>query len=109
MTNIKVRILRDPEDPKEGWLAKFEYGGRSWCTQGAVVDEARYMAADLLTIAGVEDDALVTFAYNDRESLKSLLAHPVMPSRLSEEEAAAHLLEDDGEDLDEELLVALPS
>ncbi|MBV8298611.1 MAG: hypothetical protein JO083_03495 [Candidatus Eremiobacteraeota bacterium] len=103
-----MRILRDPEDPEEGWLAKFEYGGRSWCTQGAVVDEARYMAADLLTIAGVEEDALITFAYNDRESLKSLLAHPVTPSLLTEEEAEAELLEDDG-DFDQEMLAALTS
>jgi hypothetical protein len=107
MMDVKVRILRDPESP-EWWLAKFEYGGRSWCTQGAIVDEARYMAADLLTIAGVDEDALITFTYNDRETLKALLARPVTPSLLSEEDAAAELLEeDDGGDVDYELLAAV--
>ncbi|HEV3087438.1 MAG TPA: hypothetical protein VGX96_09465 [Candidatus Elarobacter sp.] len=66
------------------------------------------MAADLLTIAGVDADAMVTFAYNDRESLASLLAHPVTPSLLSEEEAEAELAEeDDGGDVDQELLAKL--
>jgi hypothetical protein len=108
MKTVTVRILRDPESPA-WWLAKFRYGGRSWCTQGAVVDEARYMAADLLTIAGVPHDAMVTFTYNDRESLTSLLAHPVTPSLLSEQEAAAQLLEDEDGDVDEELLAAMAS
>ncbi|MBV8368492.1 MAG: hypothetical protein JO036_06100 [Candidatus Eremiobacteraeota bacterium] len=108
MKTVTVRIVRDPESPA-WWLAQFKLNGRSWCTQGAIVDEARYMAADLLKLAGASDDVVVNFAYDDRESLASLLAHPVTPSLLSEEEAAAQLAEEGDDDLDQELLAALRS
>jgi hypothetical protein len=90
MKSVTVKILRDPED-RNFWLARFRFGGRSFCTQGAIVDEARYMAADLLKLMGAAEGTTVTFAYDDRESLSSLLAHPVAPSLLSDEEAEADL------------------
>jgi hypothetical protein len=85
MKFVTVKIQRDRESP-DWWLARFRFGGRSYCTQGAVVDEARYMAADLLKMQGADEDTVVTFAYDDRESLPSLLARPVTPSLISDVE-----------------------
>ncbi len=90
MNSVTVTIRRDPECP-DWWLAHFALDDRPYGTQGATVDEARYMAADLLKLVGAAEDTVVTFAYDDRESLASLLARPVTPSLISDEEAAADL------------------
>jgi hypothetical protein len=83
MTAVTVTILRDPESA-EWWLASFTFGDRSYTTQGAIIDEARYMAADLLRLAGADVDTEVTFLLDDRETIASLLARPVTPSLITE-------------------------
>jgi len=83
MNVVTVTIHRDPESP-EWWLADFAFDGRSHTTQGAVVDEARYMAADLLTLIGAAAETEVTFVLDDHATLASVLAHPVTPSLLSD-------------------------
>jgi hypothetical protein len=80
---VTVTILRDPESP-DWWLASFTSGDRSYTTQGAVVDEARYMAADLLKLLGADDATEVTFVLDDHASLTSVLAHPVTPSLVAD-------------------------
>ena len=83
MNAVTVTILRDPESP-EWWLGNFAWGDRSYTTQGAVVDEARYMAADLLKLLGADDQTEVTFVLDDRAALSAVLAHPVTPSLITE-------------------------
>jgi len=83
MNTVTVTLLRDPET-SGWWLANFTLGDRSYTTQGAILDEARYMAADLLKLVGADADAEVTFELDDRETLSSLLARPVTPSLFAE-------------------------
>ena len=83
MNAVTVTILRDPESPP-WWLANFTFGDQSYTTQGATVDEARYMAADLLTLMGAGADTDVMFVLDDHETLASVLARPVTPSLIAE-------------------------
>jgi hypothetical protein len=83
MNAVTVTILRDPESPR-WWLAKFTLGDQSYTTQGAIVDDARYMAADLLTLLGAGADTDVMYVLDDHETLAEVLARPVTPSLLSE-------------------------
>jgi hypothetical protein len=87
MNVVTVTILRDPESP-EWWLANFTLDGRPYTTQGAIVDEARYMAADLLKLLGAEEDTEITFVLDDCAPLASVLARPVTPSLLTAESEA---------------------
>jgi hypothetical protein len=82
MNAVTVTLLRDPESPG-WWLANFTLGDRDLTTQGATVDEARYMAADLLRLMDADARTEVTFALDDHESLASLLAHPITPSQIA--------------------------
>jgi hypothetical protein len=75
MSTVTVTIVRDAESP-EWWLAHFTFCGESYTTQGAIVDEARFMAADLLRLLGAGDDSLIEFALDDRETLSAVLARP---------------------------------
>jgi hypothetical protein len=79
VNEVTVTILRDPESP-DWWLAKFTWADQSYTTQGAVVDEARYMAADLLKLLGADEHTEAAFVLDDRVTLSSVLAHPVTPS-----------------------------
>ena len=79
MSTVTVTLVRDRESP-EWWLAHFALRGESYTTQGAVVDEARYMAADLLRLLGAEDETLIEFILDDRETVSAVLARPVIPS-----------------------------
>ena len=87
MNEVTVTILRDPESP-DWWLANFTWADRSYTTQGAIVDEARYMAADLLKLLGADDHTEAAFLLDDRATLSSVLAYPVTPS-LSADAAVA--------------------
>lgn len=82
MNIVSVTILRDPESP-EWWLANFTFDGRSYTTQGAIVDEARYMAADLLQVIGAGPETEMEFVLEDRQLLSSVLANPVTPSLIT--------------------------
>ena len=79
MSTVTVTIVRDPEAP-EWWLAHFTFGGESYTTQGAIVDEARFMAADLLKLLGAAGDTIVEFVLDHRETVSAVLARPVTPS-----------------------------
>ena len=79
VNEVTVTILRDPESP-DWWLANFTWADQSYTTQGRVVDEARYMAADLLKLLGADEHTEATFMLNDGASLAAVLAHPVTPS-----------------------------
>jgi hypothetical protein len=83
VNEVTVTILRDPESA-DWWLATFTWADQSYTTQGAVVDEARYMAADLLKLLGADDHTDVTFVLDDRASLSAVLAHPVTPSLIAQ-------------------------
>ncbi|MDP9107230.1 MAG: hypothetical protein M3N49_15030 [Candidatus Eremiobacteraeota bacterium] len=83
MNEVTVTILRDPESP-EWWLANFTWADQSYTTQGAIVDEARYMAADLLTLLGADAHTEAAFVLDDRAALSAVLAHPVTPSLVAE-------------------------
>ena len=85
MSTVTVTIVRDAESP-EWWLAHFTFRGASYTTQGAIVDEARFMAADLLQLLGAGGDCLIDFVLHDRETLSAVLARPVTPSLIAEEE-----------------------
>jgi hypothetical protein len=85
MSTVTVTVVRDAESP-EWWLAHFTFRGESYTTQGAIVDEARFMAADLLRLLGAGDDCLIEFVLQDRETLSAVLARPVTPSLIAEEE-----------------------
>ncbi|MEA2687550.1 MAG: hypothetical protein QOD51_157, partial [Candidatus Eremiobacteraeota bacterium] len=76
---VTVTILRDSESPG-WWLANFTWDDRTYTTQGAVVDEACYMAADLLTLMGAGPETEATFLLDHHETLASVLARPVTPS-----------------------------
>jgi hypothetical protein len=75
MSAVTVTIVRDPEAP-EWWLAQFDFDGESYTTQGAIVDEARFMAADFLKLLGAADDTVVDFVLDARETVSALLARP---------------------------------
>jgi hypothetical protein len=79
MSSVTVTIVRDPES-RDWWLAHFTFGGESHTTQGALVDEARYMAADLLRLLGAADGTLVEYVLDDRDEIASVLSRPVTPS-----------------------------
>ena len=79
MNEVTVTILRDPESP-DWWLANFTWAHQSYTTQGAIVDEARYMAADLLKLLGADEHTEAAFLLDDRATLSSVLAHPATPS-----------------------------
>jgi hypothetical protein len=83
VNEVTVTVLRDPESP-EWWLANFTWADQSYTTQGAIVDEARYMAADLLKLLGADDHTEVVYVMNDRATLSAVLAHPVTPSLVAE-------------------------
>ena len=83
MNAVTVTILRDPESP-EWWLANFAWGDKSYTTQGAVVDEARYMAADLLKLLGADEQTEVAFLLDNHATLAVVLAHPVTPSLVTD-------------------------
>ncbi len=74
-----VTIGRDPESP-DWWLANFTWADQSYTAQGTVVDEARYMAADLLKLLGADEHTEATFVLNDAVTLSAVLARPVTPS-----------------------------
>jgi hypothetical protein len=59
-------------------------GDQSYTTQGAIVDEARYMAADLLNLLGADEHTEAAFLLDDRATLSAVLAHPVTPSLVAE-------------------------
>jgi hypothetical protein len=80
VNEVTVTILRDPESP-DWWLANFTWADQSFTTQGTVVDEARYMAADLLKLLGADEHTEATFVLNDCAALSAVLAHPVMTPR----------------------------
>ncbi len=79
MNEVTVTISRDPESP-DWWLANFTWADQSYTTQGTVVDEARYMAADLLKLLGAGEHTEATFVLSDAATLSAVLAHPVTPS-----------------------------
>ena len=83
MNEVTVTILRDPESP-DWWLANFTWADQSYTTQGAVVDEARYMAADLLKLLGADEHTEARYVLDDRATLSAVLAHPVTPSLVAE-------------------------
>jgi hypothetical protein len=83
VNEVTVTILRDPESP-DWWLANFTWADQSYTTQGAIVDEARYMAADLLKLLGADDHTEAAFVLDDRATLSAVLAHPVTPSLVAE-------------------------
>jgi hypothetical protein len=83
VNEVTVTILRDPESPN-WWLANFTWADQSYTTQGSVVDEARYMAADLLKLLGADEHTEATFLLNDGVTLSEVLAHPVTPSLIDE-------------------------
>jgi hypothetical protein len=75
MSTVTVTIARDAESPA-WWLAQFTFRGESYTTQGAIVDEARFMAADLLQLLGAGGDCLIDFVLDDCETLSAVLARP---------------------------------
>jgi hypothetical protein len=82
MTTITVDIVRDPEAP-EFWLASFVFAGRDYVTQGYTIEEARFMAGDLLREEGARDDeTAVRFDIHDEVPL-STLPHEFTPSEAS--------------------------
>ncbi len=83
VNEVTVTILRDQESP-EWWLASFTWADQSYTTQGAIVDEARYMAADLLKLLGADEHTEAVFVLDDRATLSAVLAHPVTPSLAAE-------------------------
>ena len=83
MNEVTVTIRRDPESP-DWWLANFTWGDQSYTTQGTVVDEARYMAADLLKLLGADEHTDATFVLSDCATLSAVLARPVTPSLVDE-------------------------
>ncbi|HEV2738206.1 MAG TPA: hypothetical protein VGU66_06455 [Candidatus Elarobacter sp.] len=83
MSEVTVTILRDPESP-DWWLANFTWADRAYTTQGAVVDEARYMAADLLKLLGADEHTEAMYVLDDRATLSAVLAHPFTPSLVAE-------------------------
>jgi hypothetical protein len=83
VNEVTVTITRDPESP-DWWLASFTWADQSYTTQGTVVDEARYMAADLLKLLGADEHTEATFMLNDGATLSAVLARPVTPSLVDE-------------------------
>ena len=83
MSTVTVTIVRDPESP-EWWLAHFAFRRESHTTQGAIVDEARFMAADLLRLLGADDDTVIEFVLDDRDTVSAVLARPVTPSLIAD-------------------------
>lgn len=83
MSTVTVTIARDPEAP-EWWLAHFAFRGESYTTQGAIVDEARFMAADLVKLLGAADDTVIDFVLDARETVSAVLARRVTPSLLAD-------------------------
>ncbi len=71
MTTVTVDIARDPEAP-EFWLASFVFAGRDYVTQGYTIEEARFMAGDLLRQKGAQDDTTVHFDMHDEAPLATL-------------------------------------
>jgi hypothetical protein len=87
VNEVTVTIMRDPESAG-WWLANFTWANQSFTTQGRVVDEARYMAADLLKLLGADEHTEATFVLNDGATLSEVLAHPVTPSLVEKETGA---------------------
>ena len=78
MNSIRVTILRDAEDPAQHWwLARVAFNGRPYVTQGESVEEARFMAADLLATLGAGDDTVIAFDVADEATVGGLLGRPV--------------------------------
>ncbi len=71
MTTVTIDIARDPEAP-EFWLASFVFAERDYVTQGYTIEEARFMAGDLLRQEGVPGDATVRFHIFDEARLAAL-------------------------------------
>jgi hypothetical protein len=95
MNAVNVSIHRDPETPGRWWLSTFTFGGRHHTTQGRTVAEARYMAADLASLAGAGDDTTLTFDRGEPATVGALLAgrprsrDPWEPSPYAETTAVA--------------------
>jgi hypothetical protein len=79
MTTVTVDIARDPEAP-EFWLASFVFAGQDYVTQGYTIEEARFMAGDLLRQEGAPDDAIVRFPIHDEAPLAALPREYVPPA-----------------------------
>ena len=71
MTVANVEIARDPEAP-EFFLAIVRFGDEEHGTQGSSVDEARFMAADLLRTCDVPEETTVQFVIRDEARLAAL-------------------------------------
>jgi hypothetical protein len=71
MTVVNVEIGRDPEC-LQFFLAVVRFDDEEHATQGYSVDEARFMAADLLRTLDVPEEALVRFVIRDEAPLATL-------------------------------------
>jgi|GEM_PF-4150480 len=77
MNSVQVTILRDAEDPEHHWwLAQVAFNGRPYVTQGETVEDARFMAADLLATLGATDDTVIAFDVADEATVGGLLGRP---------------------------------
>jgi ADP-ribose pyrophosphatase YjhB (NUDIX family) len=72
MTVANVKIARDPEAPESSFLAIVRFDGEEHATQGDTVDEARFMAADLLRTLDVPEETTVRFVVRDEAPLSEL-------------------------------------
>ncbi|HZO95689.1 MAG TPA: hypothetical protein VFB22_18210 [Candidatus Baltobacteraceae bacterium] len=95
MSNVNVSIQRDPETPGRWWLSRFTFRERRYTTQGRTVNEARYMAADLASLAGADDETTLTFDRGEAATIGALLRgrlrsrEPSEPSPFQEPSAVA--------------------
>jgi hypothetical protein len=79
MNPVRVRILHDVEDAQQKWwLAHVAFNGQPHVTQGKTVDEARFMAADLLAVLGAPDETVIVFDVADEATVGGLLGRPVI-------------------------------
>lgn len=71
MTVANVEIARDPESPRF-FLAVVRFDDEEHATQGSSVDEARFMAADLLRTLEVPEQTIVRFVIHEEAPLSAL-------------------------------------
>jgi len=69
MNVADVTIARDPEAPEMGFLVQARYGGEEYATQGESVEDARFMAIDLLRTWDVPTGTIVRFTIHDETTL----------------------------------------
>lgn len=69
MNVADVTIARDPESPETGYLVLARYRGEKYATQGDSLEDARFMAIDLLRTCDVPTGTLVRFTIHDETTL----------------------------------------